>query len=158
VRKILQPPAYLAYACLDPALNLWRKTEENGIKLAGVDFRGLLHGPSVLPNTHAALSQVGLATLDARNELRIQFGLVFEVIRQPILKLQGLLGRQLPHLSLDGFELAHGNSVPLSARPIKVQALKVLISSSSLSAMACTSAWVGGLETQLSTLNPQPVW
>jgi hypothetical protein len=42
------------------------------------------------------------------------------------------------------------------------QAFKVLISSSSLSALACTSAWVGGLETArpragvLSTLNPQP--
>ena len=37
--------------------------------------------------------------------------------------------------------------VPPASFPALAQAFKVLISSSSLSAMACTSAWVGGLET-----------
>jgi hypothetical protein len=32
-----------------------------------------------------------------------------------------LFGRQLPHLSFDGFELAHGDSVPLGAREVKAQ-------------------------------------
>ena len=112
MRKIIQPPAHLAYACLNPALNLWRQTEENGVKLAGVDFRGLAHGASGLANPHTALAQVGLAALNAGYELWIQFSLVLEVICQPILKLHRLFGRQLPHLSFDGFELAHGNSVP----------------------------------------------
>jgi len=104
-------------------------------------LRGLVHGASGLAPPHTALAQVGLATLDARDELLVQFGLVFEVIRQPILKLQGFFGRQLPHFSLDGFELAHPEGVPLGAREIKAQAFRVLISSSSLSAIASTSVW-----------------
>jgi hypothetical protein len=41
---------------------------------------------------------------------------------------------------------------------VLAQPLKVLISSSSLSAIACTSAWVGGFETAQTSrsLNPQP--
>ena len=66
---IIQPPAHFAYACLDPALNLWRQTEENGIKLAGVNFRRLVHGTSGFAHPHTALTQVGLAALDARDEL-----------------------------------------------------------------------------------------
>jgi hypothetical protein len=53
-----------------------------------------------------------LAALDARDEPRIQFSLVFELIRQPILKLHGLFRRQLPHLSFDGFELAQPTRLP----------------------------------------------
>ena len=38
--------------------------------------------------------------------------------------------------------------------------IKVLINPSSLFAMACTSAWVGGLEAAQTTcsLNPRPIW
>jgi hypothetical protein len=32
-----------------------------------------------------------------------------------------LFGRQLPHLSFDGFELAHEDSVPLGAREVNAQ-------------------------------------
>ncbi len=63
-----------------------------------------------------------MAALNARDELRIQFGLIFEAIGEPSLKLHGLFGRQLPHLSFDGFELAHGDSVPFAARDVKAQA------------------------------------
>ena len=81
VRKIIQPSAHFTYASLNPALHLRRQTEEDGIKLAGVDLRGLVHSASGLVDAQTALAQVGLAALDARDKLGIKFGLVFEVIR-----------------------------------------------------------------------------
>jgi hypothetical protein len=67
---------------------------------------------SGVANPHTPPAQVGLAALDACDELRIQSGLVFGVIRQPILERQGLLTWQLPHLSFAGFELAHRDRFP----------------------------------------------
>jgi hypothetical protein len=78
--------------------------------------RGLAHGRSTLVNAHAALAQVGLPALNARNELRTKVGLVFELIGEPILKLQCLLGRKLAHLSFNGFKLARADSVPPDGR------------------------------------------
>ena len=59
-----------------------------------------------------------------------------------------------------GFALNQAPKLQGKTRPTRAQALKVLISSSSLSASACTSAWVGGLGdgpdpvlSQLSTSN-----
>ena len=105
--------AFFSSAFLRVPLLLCVKTGFLGLRLPSREqISGLVHGASDLATPHTALAQVGLAALDARDELRIQFSLVFEVIRQPILKLHGLFGRQLPHLSFDGFELAHVDSVP----------------------------------------------
>jgi hypothetical protein len=121
VGKIVQPPAQFADARQNSILNVCGKTEENRIELAGVDLRGLTHGMSNFSDPHTALSQVGLAALDASDELRIQIGLIFEVIGQPILKLNGLAGRKLPHFSFDGFKLAHAGNLPLAACQVKKQ-------------------------------------
>ena len=70
----------------------------------------LSHGALVFASPHTALAQVGLAALDAGDEVWMQVGRGFEVISETILKLHGLLGRQLPHLGFNGFKLAQGGS------------------------------------------------
>ena len=62
-----------------------------------------------------------MPALNALNELRTKLGLVFEVIGEPILKLEGLFGREPPYFSFDGFKLAHGGSLPLVPREVKAQ-------------------------------------
>ena len=72
-------PSQFADVGQNSALNLRRETKENGIKLPGVAFGGLTHSASALVNPSTALTQVGLAALNAGDELGIQVSLVFEV-------------------------------------------------------------------------------
>jgi hypothetical protein len=71
VRKFVQPSAQFPDVCQNPSLCLRRKTKEDTIKLAGIDLRCLAHEASGLLHPHLAITQVGLAALDARDELRI---------------------------------------------------------------------------------------
>lgn len=44
-------------------------------------------------NPHASLSEVIFTAFNARDEFRIEVGLVFDVIGEPLLKLEQLLNR-----------------------------------------------------------------
>ena len=91
--KVLQPPAQFADAAQNAALGLRRDTEEDGVKLTEVDFRGLAPRASTLVNPDSALAQVGFPALNAGNKIRVEVGLVFKVISEPVPKLDHLVGR-----------------------------------------------------------------
>jgi hypothetical protein len=112
MRKIFQTPSQFADFGLNSFSNRWWKLEENRVELAGVDLRRLAHRPLGLTNPNAALAQIRLTAFDAGDEVRIQFGLVFEVIGQPVHQLQRLLRGQLPHLGFNFFDPVHANSIP----------------------------------------------
>jgi hypothetical protein len=108
MRKVFQVASQLPNPGFQAGRPGRRKPEENRVELAGVNLRGLFHGPSASVDTYFALAQIGLAALDAGDKLRIKFSLVFEVIGKPILKLQRLPGWQLANFRYDGFKVAHG--------------------------------------------------
>jgi len=73
-------------------------------RIRGIDLGGLVHTPSRIVDAHAAFTEVSLASLDAGDEIRVDLGTVFEVSRQPILKLDGFLARESEDFSFDSFE------------------------------------------------------
>ena len=115
MREALQPSPQIPKLDLNPLLEVRGQTEEDGVEFAGVKLRGLVHGGSAFADARPALAQVGLAAFDAGDELRVEFGLIFKVVGQPVLKLQDIGAWQMPHLGFNGFQFAHG--VTFSARP-----------------------------------------
>ena len=83
MRKTLQTPSPFADFRLNPFPNRGRKGEENRVELRGVDLRGWRHGSLRLTHPDPTILQIRLAAFDAGDEVRLRFGLIFEVIGQP---------------------------------------------------------------------------
>ena len=107
MRKIWQLITQVTDPVFDSILHRARQAEEDRIKLARVDFGRLTHTRSAPPNTHLTGPQVGLAALDAGDELRRECRLIFEKIGEPILQSQSFLPGQLPDFSFEDFKMTH---------------------------------------------------
>ena len=111
VRPIRQLISQMSDSVLNSILRRARQAEENRIELARVDLGRLTHTESTPLGTCLTGSQVGLAALDAGDELRRKRDLVFEKIGEPILQAQSILPGQFPDFSFEDFKLAHDFSV-----------------------------------------------
>ncbi len=114
MREIFQPLSQVPDSSLDPRPHVRRQFKQNRVELARVNLSSLIHVPLIAANADPALAQIFLPAFNAGDKLWIQFSLVFQVIGEPVLQLPGLIPRQVPDLSFDGFEFAHATTVSLA--------------------------------------------
>ncbi len=104
----LQLGAEIADGRLHGGTQLRHKIKEHPIKLARVDFRGLLHWESRFEHTRLSRRQLRLAAFNAGDKVWIQLSLILQIISKPILQLFRLCFWQGKNLVLDRFKCRHG--------------------------------------------------
>jgi len=108
MRIALQPGAEIADGRLHGGTQLRRKIKEHPVKLARVDFRGLLHRESRFKHTRLSRCQLRFAAFNAGDKVWIQLGLILQIICKPVLQLFRLCFWQGKNLVLDRFKGRHG--------------------------------------------------
>ena len=103
--KVFEPGSQVTNPALDTVAYAGWKLEENRVEFPRVNLGSLVH-QSTLFDAHPLLSKIGFSAFDARQEFRLQARLIIEVVRKPVLNLQGLLSWQCPNFPFD-FGSAH---------------------------------------------------
>ena len=102
-----QPLPHITDFKNDSSSNVRRERGKQSFKFLRINFSRLSHAHLRLVDPHTPSLQIRFTALDALNKTRIQLSAVFQILRQPILKLLGLFQRQCANLRFNRFQFAH---------------------------------------------------